>query len=299
MILVVILAILILGLLGLSVVGLANPPEPAKYAKVSFSDQAGSFNQSCTTSVVPCETDDNCKKLCKEQNQGVDMACVALSDPSSRTDTAPSNNKVCAIREAAIRCGRDLGGVLTWSGWADADRMDWDCLCQFPGYASNSNCREFNSGICSTYDPNTQKTKSHYNWNVSMGRPELGSCSCPNGFIRQTSVVNQMQRCVPNALTGLYKDLLTSDGYTYVGCYTDLPEGTKTVAGFEKAKSEAGASPFMAISGNALAVFSTLPAEARRSNDPVCQRVCPDNADYKCGGRNTKDNKIWAVYKKN
>lgn len=292
-------AILIVGLLGFSVVGLARPPEPAQYAKVVFSDQVGSFNKSCTTDLTLCETDQECQQLCREQQQGVQMACVQLSDPADRTGSI-SQKKVCAIRDAVMQCGTNLGGVLTWSGWADANRMDWECLCQFPGYASNSNCREFNAGICSAYNPATQKTQSNYNWNVSMGRPELGSCACPTGTTRQTSNVNQMQRCVPNTLVGLYKDLHTSDGYSYVGCYTNVPEtGSTTVAGFDAAKTAAGTQPFMAISGDKMLAFSTLPAGAVPSNDPTCQRLCTDNVNFKCGGSSTANKRFWAVYKKN
>lgn len=229
------------------------------------------------------------------------MTCVQLADPTDRTGATPKT-KVCAPRDAVMKCGRNLGGVLTWSGWADADRMDWNCLCQFPSYASNDNCSQFNAGICSAYDSASAKSKSFYSWNVSMGSPEMGSCQCPTGTTRQTSAINQMQRCVPNNIVGLYKDTQSSEGYTYIGCYTGLGTGTtvQTVTGYADAVTKATNSAFMALSGTKMVKLTALPATAVLSSDPVCQRVCTDNAYAKCGGMNAQTNaEVWALYKKN
>jgi len=283
--------------LGLSVVGLAKPPVPATYAPVQFSDQVGQFNKVCTNEVVSCVQDADCRSLCREQQQGVDMACVALSDPNDKTKTIP-DKKVCAPRQAVMRCGKNLGGVMTWSGWGGADRQEWNCLCQFPAYASNNNCTEFNAGVCSAYDSTQKKFTSGYNWNVSMGRPELGNCTCPPGTVRQTSVINQMQRCVPAALNGLYSDLQTAMGYSYIGCYTNVPGTRQTITGFADALTKAANSPFMAISGTTMIVLSDL-SNASSTNSVACQRLCPDDVSYKCAGKNTQNQEVWAIYKKN
>jgi hypothetical protein len=294
----IVLGFLALFVMGLSVVGLVKkPPDPRTYAPVKFSDQVGTFSKSCTTEVAKCNTDSDCTQTCREQQQGIDMACVQLSDPNDKTKMLP-NQKVCAPRQAIMRCGRTLGGVLTWSGWADADRMEWNCLCQFPSYASNQNCTQFNSGICSAYDPSTKTTKSFYNWNVAMGRPELGSCTCPNGYSRQTVSSNQMQRCVPNKLTGLYQDLATSEGFGYVGCYSNVTGTPVTITGYSDATSKIGTSPFMAISGTQMIALQNL-GNATLSQDVACQRVCSDDASRRCAGTTTKNQKVWAVYKKN
>ncbi len=291
------LCILVFLGLGLSVVGLAKPPEPSHYAPVVFSDQVGQFNKVCGKEIVSCTADADCRSLCREQQQGVDMACVALSDPADKTQTL-ANKKVCAPRQAIMRCGKTLGGVLTWSGWGNADRQEWNCLCQFPTYASNNNCTEFNAGVCSAYDSAAQKFTSGYNWNVSMGRPELGNCTCPSGTTRQTSVTNQIQRCVPNTLSGLYSDLQTSTGYSYVGCYTGITGTRQSITGFADARTKAGSSPFLAISGTVMIALSEL-KNAVATVSTACQRLCPDNISYKCAGINMQNQEVWAVYKKN
>jgi hypothetical protein len=294
------LCILVLFGLGLSVVGLAKPPVPATYAPVTFSDQVGQFNKACTNEVVSCAQDADCRTLCREQQQGVDMACVALSDPADKTKLLP-DSKVCAPREAVMRCGKNLGGVMTWSGWGGVDRQEWNCLCQFPAYASTNNCSDFNAGVCSAYDATQKKFKSGYNWNVSMGRPELGSCTCPVGTQRQTSFINQMQRCVPTPLTGLYADLQTSTGYSYIGCYTNVTGTRQAITGFADARTKAGNSPFMAISGSTMIALSDLGnlGSASSTVSVACQRLCPDDVSYKCAGKNAQNQEVWALYKKN
>lgn len=294
----IVLCFLSLCIMGLSVVGLVKkPPDPRKYAPVQFSDQAGTFNQSCTTEIATCNTDSDCTQKCREQQQGIDMACIPLSDPNDQTKLLP-NQKVCAPRQAIMRCGRSLGGVLTWSGWADTDRMEWECLCQFPAYASNQNCTQFNTGICSAYDPSSKTTKSFYQWNVSMGRPELGSCTCPAGYTRQTVYANQLQRCVPTNLSGLYQDLASSEGFSYVGCYSNLSGTPVNINGYADAKTKVGTRPFMAISGTEMIPLQTL-QNGILSQDVTCQRVCSDDASRRCAGTTNKNEKVWAVYKKN
>lgn len=295
--LLLVLCIFILVGLGLSVVGLAKPPEPARYSPVTFSDQVGQFNKTCANEIVTCANDADCRTLCREQQQGVDMACVTLSDPADKTQTAPAK-KVCAPRQAIMKCGKNLGGVLTWSGWANADRQEWNCLCQFPSYASNNNCSEFNAGVCTAYDTAQRKFTSGYNWNVSMGRPELGNCTCPAGTVRQTSVINQMQRCVPQTLSGLYTDLQTSTGYSYIGCYANVTGTRQTITGFADARTKAGSNPFIAISGTSMIPLTSL-GNAIASTSVACQRVCPDDVSFKCAGKTTQNEDVWAVYKKN
>jgi hypothetical protein len=296
-ILIILLFVVVLIGLAMSVQGLARPPEPAQYSAVQFSDQVGTFNKLCTEEITTCATDADCQSLCKEQQRGMNMACVQIADPSDKSGQLPKS-KVCAPREAIMKCGKNLGGVLTWSGWANPDRMEWNCLCQFPSYASNDNCSQFNSGICSAYNATQNKFVSGYNWNVSMGRPEWGSCTCPTGFTRQTSLSNQIQRCVPNEISGLYADLQTASGYTYIGCFTGVSGTRITVTGIQDALSKAGSSPFFAIAGTAMLTFQSI-GNAVSSKDPVCLRICEDNAFYRCGGKNSQDVEIWAVYKKN
>lgn len=294
---VILLYLVVLGGVGLSVVGLTNPPAPAKYSPVVLSDQVGVFSKECTRELTTCETDQDCQSLCKEQQRGVDMACTQIADPNDKSGEVPKT-KVCAPRNAVMQCGKNLGGVLTWSGWSNPDRMEWNCLCQFPSYASNANCTKLNAGICSAYDSSQDKNVQNYNWNVSMGRPELGICTCPSGTTRQTSIFNQIQRCVPNGITGLYADLQISTGYTYIGCYTGITGTRITVTGIEDAFSKADGSPFIAISGLIMVKMSAI-GNATRSKDTVCQRLCPDNVYYRCAGKSSQNVDIWALYKKN
>lgn len=295
--------------IGFSIYGIAKPVQSQSFTPMSFSDQVGTFSKRCSTELVTCAIDQDCQAICKEQQDGLDMACISISDPNDKTGMLPKK-KVCALREAEMKCGKNLGGVLTWSGWSNPDRMEWNCICQFPSYASNQNCTQFNSGICSAYDTAKKQTTSGFNWDVSVGRPELGTCTCPAGTTRQTVLSNQMQRCVPNSIYGLYKDLQDSVGFMYMGCYTGMDDisfltsnttSIVSVNGLEDAKTKflalSTTFPFFAIAGTQMIPFTTF-ANATVSTNPVCSTPCSDNEDLKCGGR-SDNTTFWAVYKKN
>lgn len=286
----------------ISVVGVSQVQKyvPTSEKPVVFSNLPGKFGKACTTEMVECTTDRDCQTNCNEQQRGVDMACVALAAPTDKVGTLPQR-KTCAVRNAVMKCGQELGGVLTWSGWSNINRMQWDCLCQFPSYASNDNCTKLNAGVCSAYNSTSKKFENKFNWTVANGRPEWGTCSCPAGTTRQSNLNNQMPRCVPDNLTGLYTDLATAEGYTYVGCVT-LPAALSTTAvavtGANDALTKAAGRAFFALS-DALLVLLDTTASLKVSQSPVCQRVCADNMDYKCGGVDSKNVRHWALYRKN
>jgi hypothetical protein len=286
----------------ISVVGVTQVQKyvPTSEKPVVFSNLPGKFGKACTTEMVECSTDQDCQTNCNEQQRGVDMACVALATPTDRTGTLPQR-KTCAVRNAVMKCGKELGGVLTWSGWSNINRMQWDCLCQFPSYASNDNCTKLNAGVCSAYNSASKKFENKFNWTVQTGRPEWGTCTCPEGMTRQSTLSNQMPRCVPNSLTGLYTDLATADGYVYVGCVTlpaALSNTAVTVTGVKDALTKAAGRAFFALSETLFVGLDTT-TSLNVSRSTVCQRGCTDNLDYKCAGVDNKNVRHWALYRKN
>jgi hypothetical protein len=300
LLIVMICSTLMMLCLGLSLYGVTKVYQPAPYTPIIFSQQAGAFKNNCSREQVKCSTDKDCQTMCKEQAQGQDMACIPVAAPNDRTGQV-SGDKVCADRKAVMKCGKQYGGVLTWSGWAAPNRMQWDCLCQFPSYASNDNCTKLNAGICTAYNKTTHSFSSELKWDVSMGRPELGTCTCPTGFVRQTVLANQMPRCVPQKITGLYTDLSTSDGYSYTGCYTlpaSLVNQAQTVTGIKDARAKAGTAAFFAISKDKM-VTLTAGFAGTLSKHAMCQRVCGDDGDFKCADADYSGTRHWAVYKKN
>lgn len=134
--------------------------------------QAGqsNFKPFCESSQVACDTSEDCIK-CAESAQGFEMKCVQIpktNDPSQKFG-------VCVPATAKLECSEKYGGVPAWSGWSDASRMEWDCLCNYPEWSETPNCNKLNADICQggTFD-----------WDLTKKQiPEDVKCTCPSGMV--------------------------------------------------------------------------------------------------------------------
>lgn len=200
MILIVLLGIIVLVLLGFSIFGLLYKPNPAP---VAISPGPGAFNQTCLTEQVTCNPNlkgTDCNLLCREAQEGQEMSCVTLN---RYTDTQKKEygkeKSVCVLTKAKLDCDNKMGGIKVWSGWADPDRMEWDCLCSYPDYVGGPHCSTVNPGICGG---------GQFQWDVTTGKPpSYRDCTCPSGTTLMYTNDEQRPVCAASDIANWYTDL--------------------------------------------------------------------------------------------
>ena len=191
---------------------ITNHPDTSPLDIVSDSKQANNFYPFCKTSIQSCEKNEDCKK-CAESVHGIEMVCVDINPTKQKIG---SNTKVCAPAEAKLECNSNYGGAATWSGWSDAERMEWDCFCNYPEWSETSNCKELNADIC----PN-----GSFNWDLNKKQsPEDVKCVCPPGFKLVQSVAKRPLCLAPSVAREYGMDL--NPIMEYVGCF--LYQGSPT-----------------------------------------------------------------------
>jgi hypothetical protein len=198
-----ILGIIVLILLGFAITGLLYKPNPLA---IAIAPIPGSFNKKCTTEQVLCNPalkGSDCKILCKESQEGEEMECVTLNryTKDQISDYGPEQS-VCLPANAKLDCNAKLGGIKVWSGWSNPDRMEWDCMCSYPGYVGGTNCSTFNANICNggTGMDNLDVTTG--------GPPSASDCTCPASYTLMYANDGGYPICAPSDMANIwYSDL--------------------------------------------------------------------------------------------
>lgn len=163
-------------------------PDPSSRAS-GASQQKNNFLPFCETAKIKCDTDDDCKK-CAESSEGFEMKCIQIPE----TNDLNSSIKVCAPASAKLDCNIKYGGVPTWSGWSDVERMEWDCLCNYPEWAETSSCKNLNADVC---------TGGKLDWDLTKKQsPEGATCTCPTGM--ELVTVNKKPKCFSPDVKKMY-----------------------------------------------------------------------------------------------
>jgi hypothetical protein len=197
------LALVVVILLCLSIFGIIFKPsnDPSNLPYIP-----GTPSKSCKTTLVTCNLDSDCATNCKETQMGEEMSCVALNKYTSDQVAAYGPSvKVCAPAAAIDNCDVSHGGIKVWSGWTDASRMEWDCLCSYPNYAASTECDGntcnntcgINPGICQggVFDWDlTKKSQS----------PSSDLCTCPTGKTKILSQSGGIPYCVDSNMAQFY-----------------------------------------------------------------------------------------------
>lgn len=117
----------------------------------------------CSEQPVPCINDSDCQH-CRDANV-FEMKCEGLDD-----------RRYCLPTKPEQPCNEKLGGVWTWSGWADTRNKEWECLCTYPEIAGNRGCTKLNPNVC---------RGGTYTYKPSMDRGPLPSdCKCPRNTVQ-------------------------------------------------------------------------------------------------------------------
>jgi hypothetical protein len=158
--------------------------------------------QECSKSIVQCYDDNDCQDHCSEFEAGQEMKCVEINRyTKDQINNYGSSKSVCLPKYPDMECGQKYGGLLTWSGWSNPDRMEWDCLCSYPEYASNQNCTKLNPNICGGNPKN-------FDWDATTGKaPDEKFCTCTEGTAKIISRNGLLPLCVPSQDIIFYKDM--------------------------------------------------------------------------------------------
>ena len=186
--------IIVTMLVCLSILGIFLRPSPvtSNLNPNSFSNMA----TDCSVTRTLCKTDDDCAPC-----QGdVEYSCqpLSLGDGS----LIPNTSACLPVTAKQDSCDLNLGGMLTYSGWAGGDHGEFECVCGFPNYASVSKtttdpttgivntvrCADFNADVCAggTFD-----------WNITMNEPPSAKhCTCPAPLVKMISQYGSKPICV-------------------------------------------------------------------------------------------------------
>jgi hypothetical protein len=178
---ILIFSILFIGISILVVIGFLYKPIP-KAINLNFN--ADGEKISCLSEMVSCNTNDDCKGLCKNEN--IEIVCEPVLRTSSQENLYGKSDRICKPKKpTTVNCDINKGGIWVWSG--DGNTQYWDCVCAYPSYYGNKyeGCATLNPGVC-------ENGTFTYNAIVKNGPPTMDDCTCNDGYVKVSSgAINQ------------------------------------------------------------------------------------------------------------
>jgi hypothetical protein len=163
----------------------------------------------CQQSMTACETNADCS-VCIDD---VEMTCQPLSRYSpDQEQLFGKSGKYCLPEKARAPCNEKNGGVQVWTGWADTERMEFDCLCTYPDYYGGAECENLNAGVCNGNDGSFQ-----FDARVSTAPPGPANCNCPSDTHMVVRKIGQTPICIPEKVYPAYYSG-TEQGGPVAGC---------------------------------------------------------------------------------
>lgn len=198
---------------SLIIFGILHRP---KLKPIKITSGSGSFNKSCLSEKISCNTDYDCMESCSEAQEGEEIICKSLPEIDTLTETqrkltglqATNPSSYCVPAKAVNSCDISHGGIPTYSGWSNPGRMEFDCMCAYPLWASSRICdKQGNcSGSC-MLNPDVCKG-GVFDWDLTkkVEEPRASLCTCGSG---DTLLIDNfgLPRCVPEKMRTFYKDL--------------------------------------------------------------------------------------------
>lgn len=169
---------------GIVIFGLVYNP---KYAPYVIDPARGIANPICQRQKTVCQTDADCKKCVDAE----EMSCVPLDRNKNQEVKYGKSEKVCLPTLPDKPCNKENGGIWTWTGWADTESMEWDCLCTYPNIAGGEGCENLNPDVC-------KEGNWTYNASTATDAPIPGDCACPSGMHLISTEPSQTPMCVPS-----------------------------------------------------------------------------------------------------
>lgn len=151
-------------------------------------------NPICQNTKIECQTDDDCFKCIDNEK----MYCTELKRNDDQSKLYGETKKYCLPKLPDQPCNLKNGGIWSWTGWTDTERMEWDCLCTYPEIAGGKGCMQLNPNVCKggnwSYDATT-----------SNDAPKAEDCSCSDNHHLLKTKESGVPLCVPS------KDMFCTD----------------------------------------------------------------------------------------
>lgn len=146
----------------------------------------------CRQERIACNGPDDLT-TCQKCVDNVEIKCRALDRTPNQAKIYGDGGYYCLPEKPTQPCDTGKGGIWVWTGWASTDRMEWDCLCTYPGYAGNEGCTQWNPNICKGGDFVYDATQTKYQ-NVG---PSVSDCTCSTGYNLLSADPGGIPICVP------------------------------------------------------------------------------------------------------
>lgn len=178
------LIIFILVLVILMVWGLEYRPE---FEATYINPGQGSVNPVCQKERITCNTDADCSKCI----DNIEMKCVDITRTDDQSKNYGKGGKYCLPEKPYFGCNAKNGGIWTWTGWSDTERMEWDCLCTYPQIAGGPGCENLNANVCVGGEWN-------YDATTASEPPSPMNCNCPVNHHLLSTQPKGVPLCIPH-----------------------------------------------------------------------------------------------------
>ncbi len=189
----------ILIIIGLVLFGIFYKRKPSE---IFINPREGTPGKYCTKEPVKCKNKQECLDMCNEVDT-IEIDCIEVPRTKLQQGDFGEGGKFCLPVLPKKTCDINNGGVLTYTGYAETDNMEWDCLCMYPGYFGNEGCTDVNAGICNGND-------GSFKWDATATNakaPSIDNCKCPAGTYLLQDKISKSPTCVPsNIFPGYYSD---------------------------------------------------------------------------------------------
>lgn len=212
---------------ALIIIGILYKPQ---LRTVKIPGNQGIFNKTCGREKVSCNLDADCEEMCTEAQSGESYICRSLPDTAGLTeaqkeilgangpgakDDSMKPSRYCVPEKAVMNCDISHGGIPVFAGWSGSDRMEFDCMCAYPLWASSNTCDK-NTGKCTgTCELNPDVcTGGTFDWDLTQRsqEPEAGLCTCPDGTEMIIDYNAGLPKCIPSNNLQWYNDLDMTTG---------------------------------------------------------------------------------------
>lgn len=186
-IIVIVLIIAIIVLIGFIIFGKIYTPSQGQ---TFIKPKQTSTSPICQQQPIKCNGPDDIT-TCQNCIDNVEITCQELYRTKDQEPFYGTSGYFCLPQKPSQPCDPAKGGIWEWTGWASTDRMEWDCLCTYPGYAGNPGCTKWNPNVCNggifSYDATKQQNQG----------PSINDCTCATGYNLLSADPGGIPICVP------------------------------------------------------------------------------------------------------
>jgi len=177
--------------------------------------------------------------MCSEAQAGESYVCKELPETAGLTTTqkellgasGPGNedspmksSRYCVPEKAVMNCNIAHGAIPVFAGWSGSDRMEFDCMCAYPLWASSNTCNKDTGKCTGSCELNPDVCMGGtFDWDLTQRsqEPEAGLCTCPEGTEMIIDYNAGLPKCVPTDKLAWYSDLDLTTGRK--GAQTIMP----------------------------------------------------------------------------